>query len=190
MTDLVRDALAQEGGLLAGALRPGGEEPASNGALTAPELARLAAAGPRAAGHEGVIELAVAAAHEGYLLHYGVGRVVTSDDPDLALLAGDRLYALGLERLAALGDVEAVAELADVIGLCAQAHAAGDADLADAVWEAGAVGIGWGRTPDLEAAKASARAGGAGAADGLRAAAIGASGGRADSGSHRRARSR
>ena len=39
------------------------------------------------------------------------------DDPDLALLAGDRLYALGLERLAALGDLEAVAELADVIAL-------------------------------------------------------------------------
>ncbi len=48
------------------------------------------------------------------------------DDPDLALLAGDRLYALGLERLAALGDLDAVAELADVIALCAQAHAEGD----------------------------------------------------------------
>jgi hypothetical protein len=29
-------------------------------------------------------------------------------DPDLALLAGDYLYALGLERLAALADLEAI----------------------------------------------------------------------------------
>ena len=48
------------------------------------------------------------------------------DDPDLALLAGDRLYALGLARLAELGDLEAVAVLADVISRAAQAHAEGD----------------------------------------------------------------
>jgi len=41
------------------------------------------------------------------------------------LLAGDHLYALGLARLAALGDLDAVAELADVISLSAQAHASG-----------------------------------------------------------------
>ena len=54
------------------------------------------------------------------------------DDPDLALLAGDRLYALGLARLAELGDLEAVAELADVISLAAQAQAEGDAERAAA----------------------------------------------------------
>ena len=42
----------------------------------------------------------VEAVREGYLLHYGDGRVVRGADPDLALLAGDYLYALGLERLA------------------------------------------------------------------------------------------
>ena len=31
-------------------------------------------------------------------------------DPDLRLLAGDYLYALGLERLAGLGDLPAVRE--------------------------------------------------------------------------------
>ena len=51
------------------------------------------------------------------------------------MLAGDRLYALGLERLAAIGDLEAVAELADVIALCAQAHAEGDPARAEAVWD-------------------------------------------------------
>ena len=43
-------------------------------------------------------------------------------DADLRLLAGDYLYALGLERLAALGDLEAVRELSDLISLSAQVH--------------------------------------------------------------------
>ena len=64
---------------------------------------------------------------EGSLLHYGAPRVVRAEDPDLALLLGDQLYALGLSRLAALGDLEAVAELADLISLLAQARAAADA---------------------------------------------------------------
>ena len=79
--------------------------------------------------------LLVEAIREGYLQHYAAGRVVRPEDPDLALLAGDRLYALGLERLAALGDLDAVAELADVIALCAQAHAEGDPARAEAVWD-------------------------------------------------------
>ena len=79
------------------------------------------------------------------------------DDPDLALLAGDRLYALGLERLAALGDLDAVAELADVIALCAQAHAEGDPARAEAVWEAGAAAVARGPAPDHEAAKGAWR---------------------------------
>ncbi len=97
--------------------------------------------------------LILEAIREGYLEHYGSGRVVRPDDPDLALLAGDRLYALGLERLAALGDLAAVAELADVISLSAQAHAEGDPARAAAVWEAGAAALREGPTPDHEAAK-------------------------------------
>ncbi len=95
------DALRADGGLLAGAVvDPAPGEPARHGAL--------AASGPRAAGHEAEYELLVEAIREGYLLHYATGRVVSSKDPDLALLAGDRLYALGLARLSALGDVPAV----------------------------------------------------------------------------------
>jgi hypothetical protein len=93
------------------------------------------------------------AIREGYLQHYGTGRVVRPEDPDLALLAGDRLYALGLERLAALGDLAAVAELADIISLSAQAHAEDDPARAAAVWEAGAAALQAGPTPDHEAAK-------------------------------------
>ncbi len=52
----------------------------------------------------------VEAVREGYLLPLRASRgSLDGADPDLALLAGDYLYALGLERLAALGDLEAVA---------------------------------------------------------------------------------
>ena len=92
-------------------------------------------------------------------------------DPDLALLAGDRLYALGLARLAAIGDLDAIAELADIIALSAQAHAAGDDELALAAWHAGAAAIGWGADDATAAAKELARAGDPGAAEALHAAA-------------------
>jgi hypothetical protein len=128
----------------------------------------LAAAGPRAAGHRDELAAAVGAVREGWCRHYGPGRADDGEDPDLALLGGDRRYAEGLERLAALGDLPAIAELADVISLCAAAHVAGDAALADAAWQAGAVAVGWGTTPELVGAKARARAGHAGAGDALR----------------------
>src|SRR5919206_1202639 len=86
--------------------------------------------------------LLLEAIREGYEQHYGTGRVVRTADPDLALLAGDRLYALGLARLAELGDLEAVAELADVISLGAQAQAEEDPARAAAAWEAGALAVG------------------------------------------------
>ena len=60
---------------------------------------------------------------EGYLLHYGRPRLVETADPDLRLLAGDHMYAVGLSRLARLGDLDAVRALADLITLCARAHA-------------------------------------------------------------------
>jgi hypothetical protein len=78
--------------------------------------------------------LIVEAIREGYELHYGNPRVVAPDDPDLALLAGDRLYALGLARLAELGDLEAVVVLADLIADSARAHAERSPDRARAAW--------------------------------------------------------
>lgn len=91
----------------------------------APKLGVLAAAGPRAAAAPGTYAFVVEAVREGYLLHYGEPRLLAGHDPDLALLAGDYLYALGLDRLAALGDTAAVSVLADLIGNCAQLHAEG-----------------------------------------------------------------
>ena len=131
----------------------------------------LAASGPRAAAHRADVELAVTAVLEGCLLHYGTPRALRIDDPDLALLAGDRLYALGLARLAAIGDLEAIAELADIIALSAQAYASGDDELALAAWHAGAAAIGWGEDAPTAAAKARAREGDPGAVEALHAAA-------------------
>jgi hypothetical protein len=152
--------LRAEGGLLAEATR----DPAPDGPTG---LGALAAAGPRAAGRENDYALVLEAVREGYALHYGAAQVVAPEDPDLALLAGDRLYALGLARLAALGDIAAVTELADVIALSASAQAGGHDRLAEAVWRAGAVAIGHGSSPEHRAAKAVAVAGKDGAAEAL-----------------------
>ena len=126
------------------------------------ELGHLAAAGPRAVGHERDYALLVEALREGYEQHYGEGRVVRPQDPDLGLLAGDRLYALGLARLAALGDLEAVQELADVISLAAQSHAEDRPELAEAAWRAGAAAVGSGGSAEHAARKAAWRGGATG----------------------------
>jgi len=103
-----------------------------------PELGLLAAAGPRAAAVPADYSLVVEAVREGYLLHYGEPRLLAGHDPDLALLAGDYLYALGLDRLAALGDTAAVTVLSDLISHCARLHAEGREDAVPALWPAAA----------------------------------------------------
>lgn len=112
-------------------------EPASS-----PELGERAAAGPRAAAAPAEYALIVEAVREGYLLHYGEPRLLAGHDPDLALLAGDYLYALGLDRLAALGDDDSVAVLAELIGRCAQLHAEGREDAVPQLWQDAARAIG------------------------------------------------
>lgn len=160
----VAELVSEQGGLLADAVVPPpvGDPPAHG---------PLAAAGPRAAAHAAEYELIVELIREGYLLHHERGRVVAPAEADLALLAGDQLYALGLARLAELGDLAATAALADVISLTSQARIRGQGDLAEAVWEAGAAEVGWGASPALDAAKAAARAGEPDAEQALRSAA-------------------
>ena len=63
--------------------------------------------------------------YEGYLVHYGTSRLFDAQDPDVALLLGDYLYAHGLVRIAELGDVEAIRELAELIARCAHLRAEG-----------------------------------------------------------------
>jgi hypothetical protein len=115
------------------------------------------------------VDRAISAIREGYLLHYGPQRNGDLADPDVALLEGDRLYALGLERLAMVGELRAISELSDVISLCAQAHSTGDAGLAAAVWEAGEAAVRHGTTEAHRQAKNAAAAGDPAAADALRA---------------------
>jgi hypothetical protein len=99
-----------------------------------PELGLLASSGPGAARSPVEYALVVEAVYEGYLLHYGEPRLLAGHDADLALLAGDYLYALGLDRLARLGDTAAVAILSELIGRCARLHAEGAADSVRPLW--------------------------------------------------------
>jgi hypothetical protein len=108
----------------------------------APKLGALAAAGPRAAAAPGEYALVVEAVREGYLLHYGEPRLLAGHDADLGLLAGDYLYALGLDRLAALGDTTAVAILSDLISSCSRLHAEGRAEEVPGLWTEAARSIG------------------------------------------------
>jgi hypothetical protein len=163
----LRAALAAHGGTLATVLDgvaphlDGGAAPPGTGAP------QLAARGPRTAANPEEYELLLEMILEGSLLHYGQSRVVVTEDRDLALLLGDQLYALGLSRLAELGDLESVSELADLISLLSQAELDGDRELARAIWDAGAAAIGWGPSAEHEAAKQLAREGDSAAADAL-----------------------
>ncbi|MGH3077278.1 MAG: hypothetical protein ACRDPZ_03750 [Gaiellaceae bacterium] len=91
--------------------------------------------------------------YEGYLVHYGRARLFSPPDADAALLLGDYLYAHGLVRVAHSGDVDAVADLAELISLCTQARAdRRDGD--GAAWAATAALLGGGA---LDAARTELR---------------------------------
>jgi hypothetical protein len=89
--------------------------------------------------------------YEGYLAHYGRPRLFSPADDDTALLLGDYLYAHGLVRVAEVGTVEAVADLAELISLCAQLQADG-APGDGAAWAASAALLGAGELEDARAA--------------------------------------
>jgi hypothetical protein len=89
--------------------------------------------------------------YEGYLVHYGLPRLHEPQDGDAALVLGDYFYAQGLKRIASLGDVAAVADLAELISLCAQAR--GDGRPWDGVaWSATAALLGQDRLADARLA--------------------------------------
>jgi hypothetical protein len=153
--DALRELLRDGWGLMAGLLAEDDE----NTPVDPRSPALVAAQGPRAEGRRAEYELLVETIFEGYLLHYGTPRVLRVPEADLALLAGDRLYALGLARLVALGDTLAVAELADTITLSALAQGAGSEALASASWDAGARAVGWGSSDAHALAKRQLLAG-------------------------------
>ena len=91
--------------------------------------------------------------YEGYLVHYGRSRLFGPAGADTALLLGDYLYAHGLVRVAATGNVAAVLDLSELISMCSQARAEGrDGD--GAAWAATAAHLGAGR---LDAARDALR---------------------------------
>ncbi len=99
------------------------------------------------------LALGVETIYEGYLVHYGRPRLFAPPDDDTALLLGDYLYAHGLVRIAASGNVNAVADLAELISLCGQARANGTNGDA-AAWVATAARLGSG---GLESARDALR---------------------------------
>ena len=143
----LRELVAAEGGELAAAL----VEPSAT-EVFGPLVAMSERCRERADEYALLIESIL----EGYLVHYRRPRLLELPDENLRLLAGDYLYALGLSRLAALGDLVAVHELADVIALCAEVHGGGEppADATpEAVWALGAIGVAGGSWDEGEAAK-------------------------------------
>jgi hypothetical protein len=118
--------VAAESPVWADALLPEGERQ--------PEVVFSALAPPELA-------LGLETVYEGYLVHHGRSRLFAQIDADTSLLLGDYLYAHGLVRVAATGNVTAVADLAELISLCSQARAEGrDGD--GAAWAATAANLG------------------------------------------------
>ncbi|MEK6274814.1 MAG: hypothetical protein AABM30_05680 [Actinomycetota bacterium] len=112
---------------------------------------------------EPVLALAVETIYEGYLVHYGRPRLFAPGDHDTILLLGDYLYAQGLVRLASAGSVEAVADMGELISLCAQIRAEGS-DEDGPAWAASIALLGQGvlketDDPDTLLARAQAEAG-------------------------------
>jgi hypothetical protein len=90
--------------------------------------------------------LGIESIYEGYLLHYGRPRLFSLADRDAAILLGDYLYAHGLVRITALGDVDAVGRLAELLSLCAHLRAEGEGGDGEA-WADTVGSLGGGRPP-------------------------------------------
>ena len=130
---IARDA-SEESSLWRDALRPDGERE--------PVFSQLG---------EERYALGLETIYEGYLVHYGSSRLFAAPDADTALLLGDYLYAHGLVRVASFGEVDAVADLSELISLCSQLraeNAAGDGPL----WAATAALLGTGALDEARAA--------------------------------------
>jgi hypothetical protein len=69
------------------------------------------------------LALGIETVYEGYLVHYGHSRLFAPADASLSLLLGDHLYARGLVKVSALGNVGAVADLAKLLELCTRLQA-------------------------------------------------------------------
>ena len=141
--DAIAEAAARESALWEEALLPAGERRRS------PVFSPLA---------DERFALGIETIYEGYLTHYGRSRLFRPPDPDAALLLGDYLYAHGLVRIADVGDVDAVRELAELISRCAYLRA-DELDGDGEAWAETAIRLGDGdRRTDARAAALEAHA--------------------------------
>ena len=131
--ETIADEAERESSFWAAALRPPGERE------------RLPVFSPLA---DARYALGLETTYEGYLLHYGRPRLFAPSDPDARVLLGDYLFAHGLVRIAELGDVSVVADLAELISLCAQIRAERVADAAGADGPAWAASVALLGSPD------------------------------------------
>jgi hypothetical protein len=116
-----------------------------------PAFGELVANGPRTAASPAEYAFVVEAVREGYLCHYATPRVLRGADADLALLAGDLFYAIGISGLTELDDPESVGILSDLIRVAAELRAEGETDKAEALWLAQLLALSCGSDPDLPA---------------------------------------
>ncbi len=115
-----------------------------------PPFADLVASGPRTSADPGGYAFVIEAVREGYLCHYEVSRVLDRPDPDLALLAGDLFYAIGISTLAELDDIESVRILSDLIRVSAELRSSGRRREAETMWMAAAMALSCGSDEDYE----------------------------------------
>jgi hypothetical protein len=123
-----------------------------------PAFGLLAAAGPRTAFRGAVYSFVVEAVREGYLCHYESPRVIRDADSDLALLAGDLFYAIGISTLADLGDGQSVELLSELIVVSAELRSTGHREQAEAFWLAQTLALACGTDADHARLSASLRA--------------------------------
>ncbi len=127
----------------------------------------LVANGPRTAERRDEYAFVVEAVREGYLCHYGSPRVLVKADPDLALLAGDLFYAIGIRGLADLDDLESTGILSDLIRVAADLQAAGRPDLAETLWLGQIVALACGKSDSYDEMLAALEQGQEGAGEAL-----------------------
>jgi len=120
-----------------------------------PAFGELVAAGPRTSSSPAEYAFVVEAVREGYLCHYGTSRILGGPDPDLALLAGDLFYAIGINGLSTLDDPESVGILSDLIRVAAELRAEDETEMAETLWLAQLLALACGSSPDLSVLIAS-----------------------------------
>lgn len=87
---------------------------------------------------------------EGFLCHHARSRLFDLPDPDMALLAGDLLYALGLDAVGRRGDIRSVELLAGLIARSSTLLAEGREDELVTLWAATSAALGAGRSGSPE----------------------------------------